>query len=593
MIRALVATALAAAAFGVATATAEPPPQHYEPTRASLDRHPLPAWWTAAKFGIFIHWGVYAVPAFAPKALPVLGYAEQYWRWQQIVGSPTWLHHLSTYGPQVVYDDFIPQFRAERYDPDAWIKLFERAGAKYFVLTAKHLDGFRLWPSPISDRNSVAMGPRRDLVGDLFAAAHRARDRVRPGVYYQVPEQFNPAPRPLTAFMGSGTFAIGPLINAQIPARNAYTQQPVAYTGYKPAADYATGVLMPDVADLVRRYRPNVLWCDWGGDGAYLQSNRWIADYYNATSATNPDGVVVDDRCGNNTTHRDFRTVEYENNFTGSSGGPAEVTRGMGTSFGYNAQESDADLATPDDLIDGLVAAVSAGDNYLLDIGPKADGTIPEDMQRRLVAIGDWLRVNGRAIYASRAWTSASDPKDANVHYTEGADGAVYAIRHGWPGAELRLGAAIALPAGTQIALLGSDGTPLAHRNDGGDLVITMPARAATTSEYSFTLRIGKPAPPRRRRPRLSLSTVRRRTSTRVRGRLRPPAGAVCRGRVTVTARATARRAVVRRARVSRACRFAVTVRTPAGRRVVVAARFNGTSELLPARKSQVLRSYG
>ncbi len=546
----------------------------YEPTAASLAGHQVAGWWTDAKFGIFIHWGVYAVPAYAPKQLPVLGYAEQYWRWQQIPGSLTWQHHLLKYGPEFLYDDFIPQFRAERYDPDAWIKLFADAGAKYFVLTSKHLDGFRLWPSPVSDRNSVRMGPRRDLVGDLFAAAHRAKDRVRPGLYYQVPEQFNPAPRPATAFMGAGTFTIGPVINAQIPPKNAYTGQLVPYTGYKPVSDYATGSLLPDVHDLVTRYHPEVLWCDWGGDGEYLQSNRLISDYYNATERSNPDGVVVDDRCGNASTHRDFRTVEYDNNFTGNAeSGPTEETRGMGNSFGYNAEETDADLATSDELIDGLVRAVSAGSNYLLDIGPKADGTIPVEMSRRLLDIGAWLKVNGTAIYGSRAWTTQTDPGDDAVHYTRGADGAVYAIRHGWPGATLTLAAPVPTPAGTVVTLLGDD-RPLPYRAEGGRLVITMPAQQV--GEHSFSVRIGPPAAVARQRPRLALTLRRAGSRTRVRGTLKLPAGvarSACAGSVTL-------RPGGRRATVGRGCTFMATLR----RTRTVTARFNGTRALLPAR---------
>jgi hypothetical protein len=140
----------------------------YEPTRESLDTHPLPQWWRDAKFGIFIHWGVYAVPAYALPGLPVLGYAEWYWAMQQIPGTPTWLHHLLTYGADVVYDDFIPRFRAERWDPSEWIRLFEDAGARYFVLTSKHHDGFLLWPSETTGRDAGDLGPQRDLIGELF-----------------------------------------------------------------------------------------------------------------------------------------------------------------------------------------------------------------------------------------------------------------------------------------------------------------------------------------------------------------------------------------------------------------------------------------
>jgi alpha-L-fucosidase len=143
----------------------------YEPTLTSLDTHPVPKWWTDAKFGIFIHWGVYSVPAYAPPGQPFLGDAEWYWFHQQVAGTPTYQHHLDTYGPDFVYDDFIAQWKAENWDPTAWIDAIRGAGAKYFVFTTKHHDGFALWPTATTDRNSVAMGPGRDLVGDLVAAA--------------------------------------------------------------------------------------------------------------------------------------------------------------------------------------------------------------------------------------------------------------------------------------------------------------------------------------------------------------------------------------------------------------------------------------
>jgi alpha-L-fucosidase len=467
----------------------------YQPTRQSLDQHPLPQWWTDAKFGIFIHWGVYSVPAYAPPRNTTF-YAEWYWAWQQVPGTPQWLHHVLTYGPATVYDDFIPQFRAERFDPKQWIDLFKQAGAKYFVLTSKHHDGFALWPTQTTHRDSVDTGPHRDLVGELVDAARGSG--LHTGLYYSLPEWFNPAARPLTATLenlnpldvGSlvvnviNTVAFGPK-----PARNAYTQVPVPYTGYTPINDYATGQVIPQIEDLTHRYHPSILWCDIGGDAAYFRSNRWIADFYNAAATTNPDGVVIDDRCGDSTTHSDYHTVEYGR---GTATPPFEATRGMGSSFGYNAQEGPGDYLTDASMVDTLVTTVANGGNLLLDIGPKADGTIPQIMVDRLKSIGAWLAINGAAIYGSHRWTQ---PGEGDLRFTVGHDGDFYITALAWPGQTLTVNAPVpVIRAASRITLLGSNGQPLPFHKDGSKLIITTPAggnqRAATSSQNGFVFRI-------------------------------------------------------------------------------------------------------
>jgi alpha-L-fucosidase len=455
----------------------------YQPTLASLDTHPVPKWWTDAKFGIFIHWGVYSVPAYAPPGQPFLGYAEWYWFYQQLAGTPTYQHHLDTYGPDVVYDDFIAQWKADTWDPTEWVDAVRDAGAKYFVFTTKHHDGFALWPTATTDRNSVAMGPRRDLVGDLVAAAC---DRgLHTGLYYSIPEFFNPAPKPDLPPVNASE-AVFKLTQ---PAHNAYTGEPVPYTGYRELADYASGQVTPQVEDLIQRYRPSIIWCDIGGAESYFNSNAWIADYYNNTKSTNPDGVVVDDRCGDDTTHADYHTVEYGQG-SPSSTKPREVIRGMGFSFGYNAQEQESDYASVDTLVDQLVDTVANDGNFLLDIGPEADGTIPVVQQDRLKGIGAWLKINGKAIYGTKPWTQ---PADGNLRFTVARDETFYVTALEWPGKQLRVEAAVPLPKNAKVRLLGSDGTPLPYTRDGSTLVVTTPnadAAKATKSKGAYVFAI-------------------------------------------------------------------------------------------------------
>lgn len=444
----------------------------FEATAESLSSHTAPEWWTDAKFGIFIHWGPYSVPAYAPPGKPYTGYAEWYWYYQQRDGTETNLHHLATYGPDVLYDDFIEEWKAERFDPDEWVDLFEKAGARYFVLTSKHHDGVALWPTQTTDRNTVAMGPERDLVGELFEAAECSE--LHSGLYYSIPEWYNPAPKPELEQVNPGEILFR---LDDRPARNAYTGADVPYTGYRDIPDYATGQVIPQIRELIDDYAPEILWCDIGGPEDYYQSNVWIAEYYNAMADRRPDGVVVNDRCGQASTHRDFTTEEYSQVELTDS--PQEVTQGMGFSFGYNAEEKESDYQTVDQLVDTLVDTVAKNGNYLLDIGPAADGTIPAVMVERLEGIGRWLDVNGDAIYGTSAWERAAE---GDLRFTVGDDGTFYVTALTWPGPELRIESPVPVPGDAEIELLGSDAGPLEHRREGATLVVTTPADGATAT---------------------------------------------------------------------------------------------------------------
>jgi alpha-L-fucosidase len=454
----------------------------YRPTPSSLAEHSLPSWWRDAKFGVFIHWGIFSVPAWGPTNWIISDQAEWYWNYQQVPRTPFWQHHLETYGSGVVYDDFIPLFRAERYDPTAWVDLLEAAGARDFILTTKHHEGFALFPSAYSRRNAAAMGPGQDLVAPLVDAARR-RGNLKVGLYYSVPEWYNPAPHVGLTVDQTGFNATPPI--------NAYDGLPVPYAGYRPVRDYGA-FQRAQLGELIARYHPDELWADIGGPEHYFQNNKLIADYYNQAETHNPEGVVVDDRFGDHHTHYDYLTLENGGAYGANpvySGRPSETVRTMGTSWGYNQAEND--YASVAEFVSELVQAVANNSNYVLNIGPRADGTIPEPMVTRLQGIGAWLAINGPAIYDTRPWTQAGS---GNVRFTVGNDGAFYIIALAWPGHQLVVDAPI--PAGTnsQIVLLGSDRVPLSFTKAGSRLNITMPAggnqQAATRSQYAFAFRV-------------------------------------------------------------------------------------------------------
>lgn len=360
--------------------------QDYKPTWESLDSRPVPAWFENAKFGIFIHWGVYSVPAWSPKGV----YSEWYQHWLQnkkIFGNnkpvPTAVfdHHNKVWGKDFSYYQFADHFKAEDYDPDAWAKLFEKSGAKYIVLTSKHHDGFALWPSKEASQafgrpwNAVDAAAKRDLLGDLTTAVKKTD--LKMGFYYSLYEWYNP-----------------------VYKAKKYDQ-------------YVDEHMIPQMKDLVNRYHPDLVWTDgeWDHTDTVWKSREFLTWLYNESPVK--DSVAVNDRWGKRMRqkHGGFYTTEYE---VGKKyDRPWEECRGMGFSFGYNRNEDVEDYNSAQSLIYLLLDIVSSGGNLLLDIGPDAHGKIPPIMQERLLQIGKWLEVNGEAIYNTRSWTT-------NVQWSEG-----------------------------------------------------------------------------------------------------------------------------------------------------------------------------
>jgi alpha-L-fucosidase len=467
---------LVAVTVGVAVATIAPSSSRadgtpdYTPDPASLRQHHAPKWFDDAKLGYFIHWGAYSVPAYAPPS-GGSSYAEWYWNELNRPGSPTYERHRRLYGEDFPYDRFIEQWKAEKFNPDAWLRLFKEGGAKYFVQVSKHHDGVALFDTKTTDRSTVELGPHRDFVKELFDAADRGHYGLKRGLYYSLPEWFNPS----NAF--GGTFGQG-------PPRNPFTGEQVPYTGYKPIADYVDDHQYPQMLELIDQYDPDILWCDIGGPN---RSNEVFAHYFNqAKNRQHPKDVTVDDRCGNGIS--DFSTPEYSVE-PDINPDKWEATRGIGRSFGYNAEEGPADYLSPNELIDSFVDIVSKNGNLLLNLGPKADGTIPEIQAERVRALGAWLRMNGQAIYGTTYWTHAED-KAANVPVRYTAKGmTLYATALDWPGEKLTLSGDLPVSRESEITLLGGGDKPLEWRRNGDVVDITMPRAHDSRHAYTFKIR--------------------------------------------------------------------------------------------------------
>lgn len=446
------------------------PTKRYSPKWSDLDSRPLPEWYDKAKIGIFLHWGVYAVPSFG---------SEWFWsNWKS--GDNNSVDFMQkNYPPGFTYQEFAPKFTAEFFDPDAWATLFSRAGAKYIVLTSKHHDGFTLFPSKRSfSWNALEVGPKRDLVGDL-ASAVRKKD-LKFGVYHSLYEWFNPI------YLED--------------KKNLYLTRKFPDTK-----------LWPDLKQIIQDYKPSVIWADgdWEAFDAYWNSTELLAWLYNDSPVK--DEVVVNDRWGIGIPchHGDFyncadrynpgklQNHKWENAFTVDS-----------KSWGYRRNMKLSEILSINRLLEEVVSTVSCGGNALINIGPTKEGTIIPIFQERLLALGEWLAINGESIYGTSPWIHQNDTFNGNVWYTctksqynafhpasapkeTDTIRAVYTIFLQWPKNNILQMADIApyLHTGTyDIKMLGN-GDSLKWHISSGKAFILLPDKATVKSKHAWALK--------------------------------------------------------------------------------------------------------
>lgn len=455
--------------------------QTYSPEWQSLDSRPVPQWFKDAKFGIFIHWGVYSVPGWSTKG----NYAEWYQQGLQTNDTARQNFHKAKFGKRTYYD-LASDFKAELFNPEDWAKLFEQSGAKYIVLTSKHHDGFTLWPSKEADEtwgfkwNAVDVGPKRDLLGDLFKAVRKTS--VHAGMYYSLYEWFNPLWK-------------------------------------KDRAKFVTEHVWPQMKDLINNYKPDVFWTDgdWDAPAETWKSQEFLAWLYNESPVKNK--VVVNDRWGSGIRfkHAGIYTPEYQPDLDFEDH-YWEESRGMGYSYGYNREEDAWDYNSAQSLVLQLIDKVSRGGNFLLDIGPDEHGKIPPIMQERLLQIGEWLKINGDAVYGTSRWKESSqwsegdreykdrsgdmllkitidpDPGYAvkEVFYTYNSNtNSLYAIFPKYPDDKKLVLKNVNPPAGTVISFLSTKEKLMWHQQ-GNNMVIDLPDYNPNKikSPYAFVIRI-------------------------------------------------------------------------------------------------------
>lgn len=452
---------------------------NYTPERESLRKHKVPEWYNDAKLGIFIHWGLFSVPAFAIAGMSIIEssekrsveeyfannpYAEWYLNSLRIPGSPTQEYHTKTYGNDFPYDKFAPIFNKhiKKWDPKEWAKLFKNVGARYVVLTTKHCDGFLLWPSKYPHPNKKNYYASRDIVGELSEAVKE--EGMKMGFYYSSAWDWS--------------FNHFPIKDTR--SFNKHYVQTFEYSKYVTNHWY----------ELMDNYSPLILWSDMGypaGNNPY----EIFADFYNK----NPEGVVNDrwnqfipeENKFNITRHKDFTTPEYQV-FKEVRKRKWETCRGIGNSFGYNQFESEEDYISAEELIFLLIDIVSKNGNLLLNVGPTADGIIPEIQVKRLMKLGDWLDVNGEAIFGTRPWERAegNTTEDIPIRFTRKEEN-IYAILMGKPKSDEIIIVDLALENVSKINLLGIEGE-LVWKEANTNLVIKLPDKILDSPAISFRI---------------------------------------------------------------------------------------------------------
>ena len=363
--------------------------KQFQPDWESLKKVGVPDWYQDAKFGIFLHWGLYSVPAFGNEWYP---------RDMYVMGSKEFEHHVATYGPQSKfgYKDFIPNFKAEHFDPQAWAELFRKSGAKYVIPVAEHHDGFAMYDSDLSDWTAAKMGPKRDTTGELEKAVRAAG--LHFGVSSHRAEHYffmNPG-REFDSDVKDPAYA-----SFYGPAHAGVTDKDKQDWMAHPDTAYLNDWLAR-TAELVDKYRPEIVWFDWWIERQEFQPylRRFAAFYYNHAAS-----------------HGFPASINYKLEAFPVGAGVLDIERGQLDkprpefwqtdtsisikSWGYINND---DFRTPQSLLQELVDIVSKNGCLLLNVGPKSDGTIPEQAQKILLDMGRWLAVNGEAVYGTRPW---------------------------------------------------------------------------------------------------------------------------------------------------------------------------------------------
>lgn len=452
----------------------------FQPTWESLQaNYKVPDWFAGAKFGVFMHWGVYAVPAYHNEWYEKHMYGTK--------GIMQW--HEGHFGPQdkFGYKDFIPMFTQDKFNADEWAELFKKSGARFVIPTAQHHDNFAMWDSKVTPYNAKQMGPKQDLIGKLCTAVRK--QGLKFGVSNHGIENFQFINPPDSMLQ-------------KMKAEKADLFDPKWLDFYNVAdrSDAACRSFLVNWfernAELIDQYQPDILWFDNGVDQRFLDPLKLYlaAYYYNRARQWGKEVSLSTKKAAYAPAGTNITTIgsilDFEGHIPpGIRTGVWQVDSKIGSSWGYT---SDMKVSSPAAIITTLVEIVSKNGTLLLNLSPKADGTIPEAQQKTLLGVGDWLRINGEAIYDTHNWIKFSEEGNTpRIRFTVKED-ALYAIIVGaWPGASVvlpSLGAGKA-PEGKirSVTMLGNKGE-LHFTQDASGLKVDLPS--VPPCENAYTLKI-------------------------------------------------------------------------------------------------------
>lgn len=368
----------------------------YENNWESLKTHKTPSWFTNGKFGIYFHWGVYSVPAYKTEWYPRLMYLDNFEGWGEDVRP----HHIAKYGEDFQYHEFIPDFTAEHFNADEWASLFKKSGAQYAGPVAEHSDGFSMWNSKVNKWNAFNMGPKRDVVGELEKAIKAEGMKFVTTFHHQFHWGWYPSwnglvdvsSKDLLDFYGE----VVPEETFKQATKNAEKYGPSEAFNYKWKAK---------VLEVINNYNPDFVWFDSKLDIIPEKDRIELVQYFYNTSANNNKEVVLSYK--GDDLPKDVGVLDIE---AGRLNELVDYHWLTDTPFCHGnsawsyveGKESKGGNMN----IDALIDIVSKNGCLLLNIGPKADGTIPEEIRTGLLEMGKWLEEHGEVVYGSKPFVT-------------------------------------------------------------------------------------------------------------------------------------------------------------------------------------------
>ncbi len=446
----------------------------WKPNWESLETYGIPEWFKDAKLGIFLDYGPWSVPGYAEPKSKGPSYSDWYEEYMYYGGNPFGIYHAAVWGKDFRRDDFLPLLTGKDLDSKALIHLFKECGVKYFVPFGRHHGGWAMWDSAFTKRNAMEMGPQRNIFRE-FADACRT-EGLKFGLYYSLGEWEYPIIRE-NGSLGRCCWGF---------TADRWSKKPFGYgaesmngrcSGKIPVRDYINQYLLPLFKEAVDQYSPDLVWFDgeWDQTPEFWRSLDMAAYYFNQAKARGQE-VTINDRFGGKERHKHFFTF-WPSEFGALPGYKEgqkqyyEQCRSISHSFGFNWQDTDANSLSSDELIRTLVHNTANNGNLLLVVNPTGSGRIPELQLKRLRELGQWMAVNGEAVYATRP---QSPCRQGTTYFTRGKDGrTVYAICTAWPGEQLVLKGLNAAD-GAKITMLGVT-EPLVWKQDEKGLTITLP----------------------------------------------------------------------------------------------------------------------